>query len=235
MFFKDRRDAGRQLAHKLTAYWCHPTLLILALPRGGVPVAWEVARALHAPLDLFIVRKLGIPDHEEAAMGAIATGGVQVLNQELIHQLAIPSRVVERVIERERRELERRTRLYRGDHPAPTLAGREVMLVDDGLATGATMRAAVRAVRQQAPARVTVAIPVAAADACEEFRAEVDEVVCGMTPTPFYAVGFWYEDFSQTSDAEVRDLLAQAKETPPIAPPRTKRVQEVGGFEGVDL
>jgi predicted phosphoribosyltransferase len=185
-------------------------VLVLALPRGGVPVAYEVARALDAPLDVFLVRKLGVPGHEELAMGAIASGGVRVLNEDVVHHLRIPDEAIEKVARREQQELERREREYRGDRPPPEVSGRTVILIDDGLATGSTMRAAVMALRQQRPARIIVAVPAAAESTCDEFRAEVDEVFCAITPEPFYAVGLWYEDFSQTTDEEVRDLLERA-------------------------
>ena len=217
MVFRDRADAGRHLAARLTAYANRPDVLVLALPRGGVPVAYEVAESLHAPLDVFLVRKLGVPGYEELAMGAIATGGVLVLNREVVQQLHIPYEVIDAIAARERQELERRERAYRGDRPAPSVRGRTVILVDDGLATGSTMRAAIAALRQQQPARIVVAVPVAAPSTCEEFQAEVDEVVCAVTPEPFTAVGFWYEDFSQTTDAEVRDLLDRAARKPSAA------------------
>ncbi len=212
MLFRDRTDAGQHLAARLTAYADRPDVLVLALPRGGVPVAFEVARALNAPLDVFIVRKLGVPGHEELAMGAIATGGVRVLNNDVVQGLRIPSDVLDRVTADEQRELERRERAYRGDRPAPHVQGRTVILIDDGLATGATMRAAVAALRQQQPARIVVAVPTASPATCEEFRAEVDEIVCAITPDPFYGVGRWYDDFSQTSDEEVHSLLDRAAE-----------------------
>lgn len=207
-FFRDRRHAGRVLAHKLGAFADHEDVIVLALPRGGVPVAHEVARALGAPLDLLVVRKLGIPWNEEYAMGAIASGGEQWLDEFVLRELAIPARAVEQVTQRERRELERREQAYRGGRPAPELHGRRVILVDDGLATGATMRVAVRAARRQHPARVVVAVPVAAPEACELLRAEADQVVCAQVPTAFLGVGRWYLDFSQTSDQEVCELLA---------------------------
>ncbi|HEY3111697.1 MAG TPA: phosphoribosyltransferase [Chloroflexota bacterium] len=209
--FRDRRDAGRQLAAKLAAYANDPDALVLALPRGGVPVAFEVARALSAPLDVFLVRKLGVPGYEELAMGAIATGGVHVLNERVLRQAAIPPSEVEAVAAAEARELARREREYRGDRLPPQIRGKTVILIDDGLATGASMHAAVQALRLQGPRRIVVAVPVAAPETCEAFRAEVDEVVCAVTPEPFYAVGLWYEEFSQTSDEEVRELLARAR------------------------
>ena len=206
--FRDRRDAGRLLAAKLGTYANRPDVLVLALPRGGVPVAYEVARALGAPLDVFLVRKLGIPGHEELAMGAIASGGGRVLNDEVVRALNIPDRVIDAVAAREAQELARRERLYRGGRPPLDVRGRTVILVDDGLATGATMQAAVKAVRQQRPARLVVAVPIAPPETCEELRTEADEVICAVTPEPFHAVGLWYQDFSQTTDEEVRDLLA---------------------------
>jgi erythromycin esterase-like protein/predicted phosphoribosyltransferase len=206
--FRDRREAGRVLAQRLAAYANRRDVLVLALPRGGVPVAFEVARALGAPLDVYVVRKLGIPGHEELAMGAVATGGARVLNEQVVNRLGIPAYVIDAVEARERQELARRERLYRGGRPPPDVRGRTVILVDDGLATGATMHAAVQALRQQQPARIVVAVPVASPETCDELKAEVDEVVCALTPDPFYAVGYWYEDFSQTTDEEVRNLLA---------------------------
>jgi erythromycin esterase-like protein/predicted phosphoribosyltransferase len=207
--FRNRNEAGRLLAKKLTAYANRPDVLVFALPRGGVPVAYEVARALGAPLDVFVVRKLGIPGYEELAMGAVATGGVRVLNDEIVRRLRIPEYIIDAVAAREQQELARRERLYRGGRPPPDVRGRTVILVDDGLATGATMRAAIMALRQLQPARIIVAIPTASPETCEELKAEVDEVVCAITPEPFLAVGHWYEDFSQTTDEEVRDLLAR--------------------------
>lgn len=209
--FRDRTEAGRVLAERLRAYAGRPDVIVLALPRGGVPVGYEIATALGVPLDVFVVRKLGVPGQEELAMGAIATGDVRVLNDEVVEMLRIPPQIVDRVTEEEARELHRREAAYRGNRPPPDLRGRTVILVDDGLATGATMRAAVSAVKQQAPARVVIAVPTAAPQTCEEFRYEVDEVVCAMTPEPFYAVGLWYDDFSQTTDEEVHDLLERAR------------------------
>jgi putative phosphoribosyl transferase len=210
MRFRDRTEAGRLLAAKLMKYANRPDVLVLALPRGGVPVAYEVARELHAPLDVFLVRKLGLPEREELAMGAIATGGVRVLNEEVVRALQVPDEVIDAVTAEERQELNRRERLYREDRPAPAVRGRTVILVDDGLATGSTMRAAVAALRQQHPAKVVVAVPVGAPDTCAEFKEEADEVVCARTPAPFFAVGLWYGDFSQTTDQEVHDLLRSA-------------------------
>lgn len=208
--FRNRQEAGRALAQALEAYRDRGDVVVLALPRGGVPVGYEVARALGAELDLMLVRKLGFPGQEELAMGAIASGGVQVLNEEVVRQASIPPQVIERVAQQERRELERRQQAYRGDRPLPQIAGRCVILVDDGLATGSTMRAAVRALRQQGPGRMVVAVPVAPPETCQVLRQEVDEVVCLMTPRAFGGVGRWYEDFSQISDEEVRWLLQRA-------------------------
>jgi predicted phosphoribosyltransferase len=216
MQFRDRREAGRFLARKLTAYAGRPDVLVLALPRGGVPVAFEVARALHAPLDVFLVRKLGMPGHEELAMGAIASGDVWVLNDDVVRTFRIPEDVVEAVAAREWRELERRERTYRGDRPAPDVRGRTIILIDDGLATGSTMRAAVAALRRQGPARIVVAVPVGAADTCAAFREEADEAICAQMPEPFRAVGLWYRDFSPTTDEEVHDLLAEAAKPAPV-------------------
>jgi len=208
--FRNRRDAGRVLAAYLAHYANRPDVLVLALPRGGVPVAYEVANALGAPLDVFLVRKLGVPGHEELAMGAVATGGVRVLNERVVGGLGIPDDVIDAVVAREEQELRRRERLYRGDRLPPDVRGRTVILVDDGLATGATMLAAVRALRQQQPARIVVAVPAGSPDTCAQLRSESDDVVCAITPEPFSAVGRWYEDFAQTSDDEVRALLARS-------------------------
>jgi len=208
--FRDRHEAGRRLADKLVAYAKRPDVLVLALPRGGVPVAYEVARSLQAPLDVFLVRKLGVPGYEELAMGAVATGGVRVLNDEIVNGLRIPDDVVDAVTAWEQQELARREQLYRGDRPAPDVRGRTVILVDDGLATGATMHAAIAALRRQQPARIVVAVPTAPPEMCEALRAEVDDVICAITPQPFRSVGLWYEDFSPTTDEEVRELLARA-------------------------
>ena len=216
MLFRNRSEAGRLLAGHLKDYADRADVIVLALPRGGVPVAFEVAEALRAPLDVFVVRKLGVPGQEELAMGAIATGGVRVTNEEVLRHLHISGEVFEAAAARESCELERREREYRGGRPAPDLRGRTVILVDDGLATGSTMRAAARALRELGPARVVVAVPVGAPQTCEEFREEVDEVVCAMTPEPFRGVGQWYDDFTQTSDAEVHELLGRS------APARAK-------------
>ena len=207
--FRNRTDAGRQLAEKLAAYANRPDILVLALPRGGVPVAFEVARALGVPLDVFLVRKLGVPGYEELAMGAVATGGVRVLNNEIVRGLGISEHEIDAVVAREMQELAPRDRLYRGDRQPPDVGGRTVILVDDGLATGATMRAAVQALRQQQAARIVAAVPTASPDTCQVLKAEADDVICAMTPEPFFAVGHWYEDFTQTTDDEVRELLAR--------------------------
>jgi len=212
MIFRNRSDAGRKLAARLAAYRDNPDVLVLGLPRGGVPVAFEVAQALHAPLDVFLVRKLGVPGHEELAMGAIASGGVRVLNEEVLQALPIPQRVIDAVAAEESRELDRRERLYRGAREPPDVRDRIVILVDDGLATGSTMRAAVKALRQLHPARIVVAVPVGAPETCAELQLEADEAICATTPDPFYAVGNWYADFEPTSDEEVQALLAQAQD-----------------------
>ena len=207
MRYRDRPDAGQQLATHLASYANRDDVVVLALPRGGVPVAFEIARALHAPLDVFLVRKLGVPGHSELAMGAIASGGVRVLSHDIIRQLGVTADEVELVTRREREELDRRDRMYRGDRPPTPLAGRTVILVDDGLATGATMEAAILAVRQSHPAQVVVAAPFGAAETCQRMRAIADDVVCAMTPEYFQAVGLWYDRFTQTSDEEVIALL----------------------------
>ncbi|HEV8372148.1 MAG TPA: phosphoribosyltransferase [Actinomycetota bacterium] len=208
--FSDRAEAGDVLAARLSHLAGRPDLLVLALPRGGVPVGARVARALRAPLDVFVVRKLGVPGHEELAMGAIAGGGVRVRNQEVTSRLGLDDAVIDRVAEAEELELARRERSYRADRPAPDLAGKVVVLVDDGLATGSTMRAAVAAARAAGPARIVVAVPTAPASTCERLRREADEVVCASTPRPFRAVGYSYRSFPQTSDEEVRELLRAA-------------------------
>jgi predicted phosphoribosyltransferase len=209
--FRDRTDAGRRLAAELRDYAHDPDAIVLALPRGGVPVGYEVATALGLPLEVFVVRKLGVPWHEELAMGALASGGVRFLDEDLIRLARVTREDVERVTGWEQAELERRERLYRGDRPFPDLRGRTVILVDDGLATGSTMRAAVTALRQEGPARIIVAVPVAAPETCAAFQHVADEIVCAETPEPFQAVGLWYDDFSQTTDDEVHELLEQAR------------------------
>ena len=208
MRFLNRVDAGRQLARRLTAHAGRSDVIVLALPRGGVPVAAEIASTLTAPLDVFLVRKIGVPGHPELAMGAIAEGGVRVLHEHLIEELGISRATVDQISSRERLELDRRDRLYRGDRPAPVVRDRTVILVDDGLATGATMEAAIAALREMKPARIIVAVPVGAMETCDRIGKLADEVVCLSTPTFFNAVGQWYEDFSETSDRDVRDLLA---------------------------
>jgi putative phosphoribosyl transferase len=216
MIFQNRADAGRVLAEKLQAYANRPDVLVLALPRGGVPVAYEVARKLNAPLDVFLVRKLGVPGQEELAMGAIASGGAQVMNADVVRNLNITDEEISDVARHEHRELERREQSYRGSRPVPEIRGRRVILVDDGLATGASMRAAVLALLQHEPREIVVAVPVAARETCMAFEDLVDEVVCAITPDPFYAVGMWYNDFGQTSDEEVRDLLERAHRLHPV-------------------
>jgi putative phosphoribosyl transferase len=225
--FRDRSEAGQLLAGLLARYAGRSNVLILALPRGGVPVAFAVAQALHAPLDILVVRKLGLPDQVELAMGAIASGGVRVLNDEVVDALHIPQDVIDGVAAREQAELERRDRVYRADRPAPVLRDQTVILVDDGLATGTTMRAAVAAVRAQRPARLVVAIPVAAAESLVALRPLVDALVCVIAPQPFYAIGLWYEDFAPTSDAEVCALLAQVAHTPRLRRHRQQQPRHV--------
>jgi putative phosphoribosyl transferase len=208
--YRNRTDAGRRLAAQLREYADRPDAMVLALPRGGVPVAYEVARALHLPLDVFIVRKLGLPSHPELAMGAIASGGIRVIDQAALRRFGVTDEQLAAVAAAEERELERRERQYRGGLPSPDVTGKTLILIDDGLATGATMAAAAAALKAQHPAKLVVAVPVAAPETCDAFREIVDDIVCGATPEPFYAVGLWYEDFSQTSDDEVHDLLARA-------------------------
>jgi len=213
--FRNRTEAGVLLGAELARrYGRRADALVLALPRGGVPVAFEVAQALGATLDVFIVRKLGVPGQEELAMGAIASGGVRVLNHDVIRYASISQKVIDKVAESEEREVERRERSYRGKRPPLEVANRTVFVVDDGLATGSTMRAAIEALRKMAAREVIVAVPVAARETCGEMRAEVDEIVCLRTPSPFQAVGLWYEDFSQTSDEEVHELLDRSFASP---------------------
>lgn len=216
--FTDRRAAGRELGRLLAAYAGREGLAVLGLPRGGVPVAYEVARTLGAPLDVFVVRKLGVPGHEELAMGAIASGGVQVVNEDVLAAAGVGRAGLDAVTVRERGELARRERAYRGERGALALAGRVALVVDDGLATGATMRAAIAALRRRDVAATVVAVPVAAPEICAELARHADELVCALAPRPFVAVGAWYEDFDATSDAEVRSLLdAAARERRPPA------------------
>lgn len=212
--FRNRTEAGQKLAQQLLHYANRPDVLVLGLSRGGVPVAFEVARALNVPLDIMLVRKLGVPGQEELAMGAIASGGRRVLNEEVVQGLGIPPRVIEAVTAREQQELARRERRYRGNRPGFDVRGRTVILVDDGLATGATMRAAIAALRQQQPARIVVAVPVAPPTVCQELGDAADEVACLLTPEVFLGVGQWYEDFSPTTDAEVHSLLERATRIP---------------------
>jgi putative phosphoribosyl transferase len=214
MQFRNRVEAGQLLAKKLSRYANRADVLVLALPRGGVPVGFEIAQALHAPLDVFIVRKLGLPGHEELAMGAIATGGVRVLNGEVVERLNIDDEVIDAVAAQELSELERREKTYRGDRSAPDVQGRTIILVDDGIATGSTMRAAVEALRQLNAGHIVAATPTVALSTAREMRPEVDELVAVMTPADFVAVGQWYQDFDQTTDAEVRDLLERSAELP---------------------
>jgi predicted phosphoribosyltransferase len=210
--FRDRTDAGCYLGALLSHYAGRDDVVVLALPRGGVPVGFEVARALEIPLDVFVVRKLGVPGHEELAFGAIASGGTRILNPEVIRHLGLTGDVIDAVSERERSELTRRERLYRGERSSTELEGETVILVDDGLATGASMRAAVAAVRAQKPARIVVAVPTAAFDTCASLNAEVDELVSPLRPENFRAVSLWYDRFEQVSDSEVRTLLERAKQ-----------------------
>jgi putative phosphoribosyl transferase len=229
IIFADRREAGQRLAEKLVHYLGNDDVIVLALPRGGVPVGYEVAQVLKAPLDVFVVRKLGVPGHEELAMGAIAPSGIRVLNDEIVSGLALPSDVIDAVTAKEEKELLRRERLYRGGRPQLQMNGRTIILVDDGLATGSTMRAAILALRENHAARIVAAVPVGSPDTCDAIRADADEVVCATTPEPFFGVGQWYEDFSQTSDDEVRALLARsqlkpaASEEESAGPPRSRR------------
>jgi putative phosphoribosyl transferase len=208
--FRNRTEAGRLLSHKLLKYANRRDVIVLALPRGGVPVAYEVAKVLNAPLEVFLVHKLGLPGQEELAMGAIASGGIRILNDTVIEAFGVSDRTVDQVAGAAQKELEDRERLYRGDRPMPDIRERTLILIDDGLATGSTMRAAVAALRQQHPARIVVAVPTAASQTCKEFETEVDEIICAQTPEPFVAVGMWYRDFAQTTHQEVHDLLERA-------------------------
>jgi putative phosphoribosyl transferase len=206
--FRDRTEAGKMLAKRLTTYVNRQDVLLLGLPRGGVPVAFEIAKALNAPLDVCLVRKLGVLGHQELAMGAIASGGVRVLNDDVVNSWGISLQTIDEVAARELRELQRRDRVYRGDQPPPEVKNRTIILVDDGIATGSTMRAAIAILQKQQPQQIIVAVPVAPPTTCEQLRREVDQVVCLIMPESLYAIGLWYEDFSQTTDAQVRDLLA---------------------------
>ena len=210
MLFKDRTAAGQRLAKDLKQYANRPDVIVLALPRGGVPVAYHVARELNAPLDVWLVRKLGVPGREELAMGAIASGGTRILNEEVVKMLSLPEEDINRVAAKEQRELERREKAYRGDRPPQELSDRTVILVDDGLATGASMHAAAVALRQHNPKQIIAAVPVSAPETCNELQVEVDEIICSETPKPFLAVGLWYDKFDQTTDQEVRDLLERS-------------------------
>lgn len=212
--FEDRIDAGKKLAKELSKYANRSDVLILALPRGGVPVAFEVAKELNVKMDVFIVRKLGVPGNEELAMGAISSDNVLVLNEDIVKSFQIPERVINMVAENELKELKRRERTYRGDRPKPEISGSTVILIDDGLATGATMRAAASAIKTKNPAKIVVAVPTGAPDTCELFKKEVDEVICMATPEPFYGVGAWYGNFSQTTDEDVCELLDKARALP---------------------
>ncbi len=218
--FRDRKEAGKLLAAQLAAYANQQDVIVLALPRGGVPVGFEIAQALHVPLDVIVVRKLGVPGQEELAMGAIATGGICILNKDVVQFLNIPDEVIDEITAQELQELERREHLFRGERPAYDVGGRTVILVDDGIATGATMHAAVAAIKQRQPTRIIIAVPTAAPSTCDEFAAEVDELVCVIRPEPFIAVGYWYRQFSQTSDEEVRSLLERANQGTSTIPRR---------------
>jgi putative phosphoribosyl transferase len=211
--FQDRSNAGQFLAEKLVAYANRPDVVVLGLPRGGVPVAYEVARVLRAPLDIFVVRKLGVPEQEELAFGAVASGGIRVLNRDVLSAIDLPQTIIDEVISREQRELARREREYRGNRAPLELHDHSVIVVDDGMATGSSMRAAVRALRQRQPRQIVVAVPVGARQTCESFQHEADTIaVCAITPEPFRGVGLWYADFTQVTDEEVRDLLEQSRQ-----------------------
>lgn len=216
--FKDRQEAGQLLAEALTAYQDDPQTIVLGLPRGGVPVAFEIAKSLHVPLDVFIVRKLGVPGQPELAMGALATGGVQVFNEEIIQSMHISQEEIQGVIRREQAEISRREKAYRGTRPFPALTGKTIVLVDDGIATGATMRAAIKALRMHLPKQVFVAVPVAADEQCHVIAPLADAFFCLLRPFQFYAVGAWYDDFSQTEDEEVYALLKKAHDFCPVTP-----------------
>jgi putative phosphoribosyl transferase len=216
--FLDRVDAGRRLSAELTRYAGRGDVLVLGLPRGGVPVAYEIALALDVPLEVFVVRKLGLPGHEEFGIGAIASGGVRVVDEAVLRSYGVDPETLDRITDRERRELERRERVYRDDRPFPVIRDRTVILVDDGLATGSTMRAAVAALRAEDPREIVIAVPVGAPETCATIQTIADTVICLETPDPFYAVGLWYEDFDQTEDDAVHDLLerAAARPVPPL-------------------
>jgi putative phosphoribosyl transferase len=211
--FKDRVQAGQHLATKLGQYANDPDVIVLGLPRGGVVVAYEVAQKLGLPLDIFLVRKLGVPGYEELAMGAIASGGIRVMNDDVLRMVNISQSAIEAAVKKEGQELERREKAYRGNRPRLDVRDKKLILVDDGLATGATMRAAVAALRKQRPRQIIIAVPTASPDTCEDFRAEVDDIICAMTPMPFHAVGEWYEDFPQNTDEEVQHLLRASSNT----------------------
>lgn len=222
--FRDRHDAGRQLAQRFDRFIGHPDVVVLGLPRGGVPVAYEIATRIAAPLDVLVVRKLGVPGHEEYAMGAIASGGIRVVDQRTVKHLGISREAFREVEDRERAELERRERTFRAGRPPLDVTGKTAIVVDDGLATGASMAAALDALRTRKPVRLIAAVPISPPDACQSMRARADDMVCLVTPEPMHAVGLWYEDFTQTSDAEVRDLLtAAARRAPGGATPRDGR------------
>jgi putative phosphoribosyl transferase len=208
--YRNRADAGRALAELLADYKKRSDVVVMALPRGGVPVAYEVAQSLGAPLDVFLVRKLGVPGMEELALGAVAAGGLEVINEHVVKQLGISRSVIDEIVAREQDELERRERDYRADRPPPEVRGKTVLLIDDGLATGATMRVAARALRRMQPAELLIAVPIGAPQTCASFRNEADRIICARMPDPCVAVGYGYDDFSQTPDEEVRSLLAQA-------------------------
>ena len=214
---QNRTEAGKLLAKKLTAYANRPDILVLGLPRGGVPIAFEIAKALNAPLDICLVRKLGVPGQPELAMGAIASGNVMVLNEDVVNWLKIPTEAIDRVVAKERQELQRRDHAYRGNRPLPDVEHRTIILVDDGIATGSTMRAAIATLRKQQPDEIVVAIPVASSVTCDELRVQVNKIVCLITPEPLSSISLWYEDFSQTTDEEVRNLLSRAANRPTTA------------------
>ena len=229
--FRDRKEAGTLLAAQLATYANQQNVIVLALPRGGVPVGFEIAQALHVPLDVIVVRKLGVPGQEELAMGAIATGGIRILNKDVVQFLDISDEVIDEITTQEIQELERRERLYRGERPAYDISGRTVILVDDGIATGATMQAAVAAIKLRQPTRIIIAVPTAAPSTCDEFAAEVDQLVCVIRPEPFIAVGYWYRQFSQTTDEEVRSLLEQANQGFPTTVRKLRRTTMVANPE----